>query len=302
MSRTIRQALFRKIAGMPEWQEFRADFQAATGLRVDLVDTLGVAAGGCGLAGNARMCKRMLEDSDGRQVCQRFRQRGMSGGQELGSEAVCDAGLREKVLPLRLSGLPVGYLVVAGYRVGQLAGGDRSRVRHLLRKAGVSFAANEVDDLLESAPHFSPRLWEAYGRWLEMAVREIGGRLNMHAVEPATELPHAVERAMRLIRSRALHDEISLPLVARECGVCAGHLSRLFVRSTGLSFTEFVSRFRVEKAAELLWRSQKPVTEIAFESGFSSLSQFHRVFRRVQGCSPREFRRSAGGGLRNLHE
>jgi AraC-like DNA-binding protein len=183
-------------------------------------------------------------------------------------------------------------VIESGYRVGELGAVERARTRHLLRKAGVTITGREADELLEGAAVFPDRVWEAYSNWMEMAAREIAGQLNLHVASPAAVLPEAVEKAIRLIRSHALQDEISLPWVAKKCGVCAGHLSRLLVRSTGLSFTEFVARFRVENAVGLLLHSKKTVTEIAFESGFSSLSQFHRVFRRIQGCSPRERRRA----------
>jgi AraC-like DNA-binding protein len=291
MSRALRQALHGKIAALPEWKCFQADFQAVTGLRVDLVDELGRVQG-CVASGNSHLCEHMLGDPSGHRTCQRFRQRLLTGMEDAGREEECDAGLRETALPLRLGGLHVGYLIVAGYRVGELQKGELARSRHLLRKAGVVISRGDLDELLAKSVAFPARVWQAYSHWLEMAAREIATHLNLHVAAPAAELPEAVEKAIRLLRSHACHEEISLPWLARKCGVCAGHLSRLFVRSTGLSFTEFVARLRIEHAVDLLQHSKKTVTEIAFESGFSSLSQFHRVFRRIQGCSPRELRRN----------
>jgi AraC-like DNA-binding protein len=297
MKRNMRLALYRKVAGLPEWRQFQADFFAVTGLRVELVDELGLAEG-CSVGGNSTLCGRMAGDVAGRQTCQRFRQRILGGITDGGqAEAECDAGLREKALALRAGGVEVGFLVVAGYRIGELTSGARSRARHLLRKAGVMWSREELEPLLAAAPDFSGARWGAFGRWLELAAREIEGKLVRQVTTLAEEVPEAVGKAVRCIRARAFGEEVSLPQVARTCGVSAGHLSRLFVRATGSSFTEFVSRLRIERARELLLTTTKPVTEIAFASGFSSLSQFHRVFRRVEGCSPRELRQKLTSGM-----
>lgn len=104
-------------------------------------------------------------------------------------------------------------------------------------------------------------------------------------------MPPAVIKACGFIRSRALVEDISLSLVARYCGVSEGHLSRLFHHATGLTFREYVAQVRVEHAKALLLHSGKGVTEIAYEAGFQSLSQFHRVFRKAFGSSPGTMRR-----------
>jgi AraC-like DNA-binding protein len=59
---------------------------------------------------------------------------------------------------------------------------------------------------------------------------------------------------------------------------------------TGINFVEFVARTRVEKARNLLLNPNRRVSEVAFEVGFQSLSQFNRAFRKIAGESPRKYR------------
>ena len=64
----------------------------------------------------------------------------------------------------------------------------------------------------------------------------------------------------------------------------------MFKQATGLTFTDYVARVRVEKIKNLLLNPHKRISEAAYEAGFQSLSQFNRVFRRVTGLAPTVWR------------
>jgi AraC-like DNA-binding protein len=68
------------------------------------------------------------------------------------------------------------------------------------------------------------------------------------------------------------------------------YLCKLFRRSSGVTFTEFVSRTRVEKAKNLLLNPNLRISEIAFEVGFQSLTHFNRIFKKIVGESPTDYR------------
>lgn len=70
----------------------------------------------------------------------------------------------------------------------------------------------------------------------------------------------------------------------------ATYLSERFKETTGVTFMSWVAILRVKRACELLATGNLRVTDVAFEAGFHSLSQFNRTFRRLRGESPREFR------------
>ena len=85
-------------------------------------------------------------------------------------------------------------------------------------------------------------------------------------------------------------EELSLPRVAKAVNVSANHLSEKFKQVTGVNFVEYIARARFEKARGLLHNSNLRVSEIAFAVGFQSLSQFNRVFKKLSGKSPTEYR------------
>lgn len=86
------------------------------------------------------------------------------------------------------------------------------------------------------------------------------------------------------------NEELSLGKVARAANTSANYFSEKFKEATGTTFVEYVARTRFEKAATLLREGDLRVSEIAFATGFQSLSQFNRVFKKFSGKSPTEYR------------
>ena len=87
-----------------------------------------------------------------------------------------------------------------------------------------------------------------------------------------------------------LEEELSLKLVAKFVAISPNHLSETFREVTGMNFVKYIARRRFAKACLLLLDRDLKVSEIAFEVGFQSLSQFNRVFKKFSGRSPTEYR------------
>jgi|ERR1043166_7622597 AraC-like DNA-binding protein len=109
-----------------------------------------------------------------------------------------------------------------------------------------------------------------------------------NGVEPAN-----IWRARSFIEQNCA-DKISLGKVARAVNVNPSHLSEKFKQVTGVNFVDYVARKRFMRATELLRDVDLSISEIAFRVGFQSLSQFNRVFKKLSGKSPTEYR--AGNG------
>ena len=85
-------------------------------------------------------------------------------------------------------------------------------------------------------------------------------------------------------------EELSLGKVARAANTSPNYFSEKFKEATGVNFVKYVARARFEKAAALLRGGELRISEIAFAVGFQSLSQFNRVFKKLSGKSPTEYR------------
>ena len=96
-----------------------------------------------------------------------------------------------------------------------------------------------------------------------------------------------------------LHTPLRIDEVAEHVGLSAGYSSELFHRETGLAFSDYVMRQRIETAGNMLRYSDYSSTEISEILAFSSQSYFIRCFRKVYGMTPSEYRRkSFGKGMR----
>ena len=85
-------------------------------------------------------------------------------------------------------------------------------------------------------------------------------------------------------------EELSLRRVAKAVNIHPNYLSERFKQVTGMNFVEYVACRRFKEACRLLHDGDLKISDIAFSAGFQSLSQFNRVFKRLSGKSPTQYR------------
>ena len=87
-------------------------------------------------------------------------------------------------------------------------------------------------------------------------------------------------------------EEISLHSLAERFSVSDSYLSRLFKQETGIVVIDYLNRARVKESLFLLKRNELSITQIALRCGFSSSTYFSRVFRKIQGMTPKTYQKS----------
>lgn len=85
-------------------------------------------------------------------------------------------------------------------------------------------------------------------------------------------------------------EDLTLDYVAELAGFSKYHFTRLFKQFTNISFYKYLNKKRIATAEKLLANPEYTVTDVALNSGFSSLSSFIRMFRIIENCTPTEFR------------
>ena len=85
-------------------------------------------------------------------------------------------------------------------------------------------------------------------------------------------------------------NDICIEDVAKQFGVSSRYIRKCFKKETGINCSQYITSLRIEKAKELLWSSNKTVTEVALMTGFNSSQYFCRVFQHQTGKMPLEYR------------
>lgn len=138
---------------------------------------------------------------------------------------------------------------------------------------------------------------EGVSRALLLAILQAGAEpsFDTEAEIDSNTRPHALPTSVRLA-IRFLQDNLerhlSVEETAQQVGISSRHLARLFTEHLGVSPTEFLERTRLDRASGLLRRTDLPIKEIAFRTGYSSVHYFTRRFHQFYGASPGAYRAS----------
>lgn len=89
-------------------------------------------------------------------------------------------------------------------------------------------------------------------------------------------------------------DDIFLTDAAAEAGITPAYLSTLFKQTLGQNFVDYLSGVRIEKACNLLRETRLKTYEIAYRVGFRDEKYFTKVFRKLTGYSPSEYKQNSG--------
>lgn len=105
-----------------------------------------------------------------------------------------------------------------------------------------------------------------------------------------------VIRTLKAYISEHLHEDLSLQILSQEVSLAPAYVSTLFSEATKSSFTEYVTKLRLDQAAELLIaNSRLPVSAVAERVGYRNVQYFHSKFKARFGVTPVQYRKSQQG-------
>ena len=127
--------------------------------------------------------------------------------------------------------------------------------------------------------------------WLVSMLERIMDAIHTHHSYPIAALVGAAVQYME----EHLGEDISRDDVAKVACLSPAHFSRVVKQTFGQSFTDLLTQMRVDRAREMLALSESSLIRIALECGFSDQSYFTKVFKKLTGQTPGEYRRSRVG-------
>lgn len=101
----------------------------------------------------------------------------------------------------------------------------------------------------------------------------------------------AILRVQEFIRNN-YHNDLTLKMASDFVGLSESHLSNIFTKKTGQTFTDYLTSVRIEKAKELLETTNLKVYEVGVSIGYANVEHFSRVFKKFTGLSPNNYKNS----------
>jgi AraC-like DNA-binding protein len=190
----------------------------------------------------------------------------------------CFAGLCDSAVPVQVGEKVIGFLQTGQVALRKPTAAQFGKITKQLLDWGVTIDLHELKKAFYDSRCLAPQQYSAMLKLLETFAKHLSLMANQIVMqEQDAELP-LVRRARAYILANQA-DPIDLAKVAQAMHVSTFYFCKLFKKGTGVTFTEYLSRVRVEKAKNLLLNPHLRVSEVAYDVGFQSLTHFNRVFR-----------------------
>jgi len=281
--------LVEKLTHSAIYRDYVRAFSTATGLPVALraIEHWQPALSG---SRNANpFCELMAKSNGVCAACLEVQRKLTENVTDRSRTVTCFAGLSDSAVPLRVGEQLIGFL-----QTGQvfLKQPTKFRFEQTARKLvdwGTQVDLSKAREAYFHSKVISPKQYEGTLRLLEIFGRHLSILSNQIAVESSVAEPAAVAKAKHFIAQNQ-DNALCLATVAKAVNTSTFYFCKLFKRTTGLTFTDYLARVRIEKAKTLLLDPNRRVSEVAYDVGFHSLTHFNRIFRKLVGQSPSDYR------------
>lgn len=126
--------------------------------------------------------------------------------------------------------------------------------------------------------------------WEEL-LRQIAATGQRENENKSKKTNQRLQQILRYLQEN-YHKKLTLQEIADQINLSKSECARFFKKITGETIFEYLLKLRIEKSIELLKNTDKTITEIAYETGFTSQSYYDQRFRKMKGVSPLKYRKS----------
>jgi len=201
----------------------------------------------------------------------------------------CPFGLYDSAIPIKIGDRLIGYIQTGQVFIHTPSEKEFQNVIKLLKQHNYSVDIEELRKCYFSTPVISSAKYQSILTILKIFGKQLTFVSNRIAVMQENAEPRIIKRAKEFIIQHQSED-LTLTEVSKAVNISEFYFCKMFKKFTGINFTEYLCRIRIERAKQLLLNPNLRISEIAFEVGFQSLTHFNRVFKRIAGLSPSEYR------------
>jgi AraC-like DNA-binding protein/ligand-binding sensor protein len=283
------QMILDRLTQSQIYRDYERAFGEATGLPLALGPVEGWNLASQGRRRENPFCAMIAKQNKGCAACLQAQHDLATSAQEGPRTVTCFAGFCETAVPLRAGDRLIGFLRTGEVLPHQPTTQGFARVLKRLEELGVKVDAGKLRAAYFQSQVMPTKRYESAMKLLQIFAQHLSLVANQVMFQSENAEPPAITRAREFIKARHTED-LSLGDVAQAAHMSPFYFCKQFKKATGLSFTDYLSRVRIEKAKEELLKPHTRVSEVAYEVGFQSLTHFNRVFRQLNGESPTDFR------------
>ena len=289
MNRQENKNLIEMLTNSKIYQDYERAFSETTGLPVAFRPVESWQLPQHGKRNENPLCAMLAEKSRACAACLEVQQKLSENAQHEAHTVVCQLGLCDTAVPVRLGEQLIGFL-----QTGQIFRKKPNQTQFIraaktIAEWGIQISKQQLQETYFSGKVLSTKQYDSMIKLLSIFAEHISLVSNQILVQRKNVEPPLITRAKQFIEENQAED-ISLGQVAKAVNSSTFHFCKMFKKATGINFTDYVSRVRIEKAKNLLLNPNLRISEIAYEVGFQSLTHFNRVFKKITGQSPTEFR------------
>ena len=283
------RSVAEKLSSSQLYQDYEKAFRGATGLPLAIRPAKAYHNALAGTKGENPFCALMANTNRSCANCLKM-QKSLEEKAGLEPKSLhCFAGLCDSAVPIRVGDELVAFLQTGQILLHQPNREEFTRTTKQLLSWGADVNLKALEEAYFQTKVFDEGQYHAMLRLLATFAEHLATISNSIEPEATPHEPALVGNAKRYIQDR-LQDKISLDEAAQAVNTSTRHFCKVFKEATGYTFTDYLARIRVEKAKNLLQNPHLRVSEIAFETGFDSISQFNRSFKRITHLAPTQFR------------
>ena len=283
------KSLIEPLAGSKIYQEYERAFSEITGLPMMLRSVESWQLPHHNKKFENPFCAMLAEKSRSCAACLQTQQQLSETATHEAKSVTCQVGLIDIAVPVRMGDQLIGFLTTGQVFRKKPTAAQFNRAAKLLAEWGVSADIEELRKAYFATRVMSSKQLESVIKLLTIFAEHLSMVSNQIVVREQNAEPPVITRAKQFITDHQT-EELSLEQVAKSVNTSKFYFCKMFKKTTGINFTDYLSRVRTERAKNLLLNPNLRVSEIAYEVGFQSLTHFNRVFKRILGCSPTAYR------------
>jgi AraC-like DNA-binding protein len=283
------KTLIEALTNSKLYQDYERAFTEATGLPVALRPVESWQLPHHGRRGEGPWCALMAQKSRSCASCLQVQQQLSDNASVEAQSTTCPAGLCDTAVPVRTGERLIGFLQTGQIFRKKPTDAQFDRAARLVAEWGLDLDRDEMRTAYFNTRILSQKQHESVVKLLIIFAQHLSMITNQVMVQQETVEPPVITRAKEFIKEHQSED-LSLGQVARAVNTSTFYFCKMFKKFTGINFTDYLSRVRIEKAKNLLLNRNLRVSEIAYEVGFQSLTHFNRVFKKILGVSPTQYR------------